>query len=63
MVPRRVVANVVGEEPVDERQFVGPQLLLIEVREQPLPVAPGVVVLRIGLEYLLVESKFRRGVA
>ena len=63
MVPCRVVANVVREEPVDERQFVGPQLLLIEVREQPLPVAPSVIVLRICLEYLLVESQFRRGVA
>ena len=63
MVPRRIVANVVREQPVDERHFVSPQLFLIEVREQPLSVAPSVVVLRIDLEYLLVEGQFRCGVA
>lgn len=56
MVPCGVVANVVREEPIDERHFVSPQYILIEVCEQPLPVAPSVVVLRIDLEYLLVEG-------
>jgi len=55
MMPRRVVAHVISEESLDERQLVGPQVRLIKVGEQPLPVAPGVVVLCVYLEHLLVE--------
>jgi len=33
------------------------------VGEQPLPVAPSVIVLRVCLEYLFVECQFWHGVA
>ena len=63
MMPRRVVAHVISEESLDERQLVGPQVRLIKVGEQPLPVAPGVVVLWVYSEYLLVECQFWRRLA
>jgi hypothetical protein len=55
MMPCRVVAHVVREESLDERQLAGPQVPLIKVGEEPLPVAPSMVVLRVCLEYLFVE--------
>lgn len=55
MMPCRVVAHVIREESLDERQLAGPQVRLINVGEEPLPVAPSMVVLRVCLEYLFVE--------
>jgi len=63
MVPRRVIPHVVVEKPPDEGQLTRPQLGLVKVREQPLPVAPGVVVLRVGLEHFLVERQLWGGAA
>jgi hypothetical protein len=55
MVPRRVVAHVIREESLHERQLASPQIRLIKVGEQPLPVAPSMVVLRVCLENLFIE--------
>jgi hypothetical protein len=55
MMPCRVVADVVRKESLDERQLTGPQVRLIKVGEEPLPVAPSMVVLRVCLEHLFVE--------
>jgi len=50
MMPSRIVTDVLSEESLDEWQLTSPQLLLIKVSEQPLPVAPGVIVLCVRFE-------------
>ena len=50
VMPSRVVADVLGEEALDELQLTGPQLRLIKVSKQPLPVAPGVIILGVCFE-------------
>ena len=51
MVPRAVVPHILLEHLLNKRQLAVPQLRTVEVREHPLPVAPCVVVLVVGLEH------------
>ena len=48
VVPRRVVPDVVLEEPLDVGALTAPEVdLVVEVREDPLAEGPGVIVLGI----------------
>ena len=61
MVPRRVIPHILVQHALHERDLALPHLCAIEVREDPLPVAPRVVVLRIDGERVLDERQLRRG--
>ena len=50
VMPGRVVAHVVLEHLLGVVQFAGPEVVLVEVGEQPLAIGPGVVVFRVDLE-------------
>ena len=68
MAPRAVVADVVGQQAVDEPQLAGPDLGRVrptalrapEVTQRPLPVRPGVVVFRVDGERRRGEAELAR---
>lgn len=64
VVPRRVVPHIILEQLLDPRELARPEVVLVvEVREDPLAVRPGVVVLRVRAQRAGDEREFpRRGV-
>lgn len=64
MMPRRIISHIRPQHVLHKLQFTLPQtLLIVEIREQPLPVAPRVVVLRIVPEATRDERELRGGLA
>lgn len=49
-MPRRVVPHILHHHRLHKVQLPQPQILLVEKRQNPLPMGPCVVVLRVGLE-------------
>lgn len=63
VVPRRVVPNVFREHVVHEGQFSLPQLIVVEVCQQPLPIRPRMIVLLVYFQRSRDEGELRSGIA
>ena len=58
-MPRRVVPHILHQHRLRKVQLPQPQILLVEERQNPLPMRPCVVVLGIGLERGRDECELR----
>lgn len=59
MVPCRIIPQVLYQHCVHEIELSIPQVFVVEVRQQPLPIRPSVVVLRICFEGCLDKRELR----
>ena len=62
-MPGRVVSHVDVKHALHKVQLMAPELVVIEVRENPLPVRPRVVVLHVDLQRVGDKLELRTRVA
>lgn len=58
MVPCRVISNISIQQIFNKVQFPAPQLVVVKICQNPLPIRPRMIVLRVHLERFSDEIQF-----